>query len=176
MARVEKIERMRRATLDRARGSRSRADGTDGDVVGCAPRAARAIRKCARREGDVRRAREGTGDDARRWDDARDSFASHREARARDRSVVSRRERARGVNGVRLESGGYLSRRQTLVRGRRRARARETTNDARWMREDGRCEKRRGRRERGVCDGWDVRASTARSTRDATRRARERLT
>ena len=28
-----------------------------------------------------------------------------------------------------------------LVRGRRRARARETTNDARWMREDGRCEK-----------------------------------
>ena len=80
-------------------------------MVGCAPRAARAIRKCARREGDVRRAREGTGDDARRWDDARDSFASHREARARDRSVVSRRERARGVNGVRLESGGYLSRR-----------------------------------------------------------------
>lgn len=79
-------------------------------MVGCAPRAARAIRKCARREGDVRRAREGTGDDARRWDDARDSFASHREARARDRSVVSRRERARGVNGVRLESGGYLSR------------------------------------------------------------------
>ena len=36
--------------------------------------------------------------------------------------------------------------------------------------------RRRGRRERGVCDGWDVRASTARSTRDATRRARERLT
>ena len=150
MARVEKIERMRRATLDRARGSRSRADGTDGDVVGCAPRAARAIRKCARREGDVRRAREGTGDDARRWDDARDSFASHREARARDRSVVSRRERARGVNGVRLESGGYLSRRQTLVRGRRRARARETTNDARWMREDGRCEKARAERMRSV--------------------------
>ena len=27
-----------------------------------------------------------------------------------------------------------------------------------------------------MCDGWDVRASTARSTRDATRRARERLT
>ena len=105
-----KIERMRRAILDRPRRSRSRADGTDGDVVGCAPRAARAIRKCARREGEVRRAREGTGDDARRWDDARDSFASHREARARDRSVVSRRERARGVNGVRLESGGYLSR------------------------------------------------------------------
>lgn len=36
--------------------------------------------------------------------------------------------------------------------------------------------RRRGRRERGLCDGWDVRASTARSTRDATRRARERLT